>query len=170
MYAYVERVSVFLDEKDCEFSERLWKEFCDWAYQRYRLTGFAMEIAEKYDDEDTPHYHMFWVHENFKGYFLDGNFVKIHPEDVEFSISYKASADGEVYRGTVKIRLFADSDDNEKLAREVFVLYDEYVQEYYPEWETEYLEDTRHCAAIVEEAKRLHLLEDGGTISWELAA
>jgi len=166
MYAYVERVSIFPDEKDREFSERLWKEFCDWAYKRYKLTGFAMEIAEKYDDEDTPHYHMFWVHENFKGYFLDGNFVKIHLKDIEFAISYKASAAGESYHGTVKVRLFADSDENEKLAREVFEIYDKFIQDYYPEWETEYLGKTRHCTAIVKEEERRRVPDGCGTISW----
>ena len=166
MKNYIERASVFPAEKDQEFSGRLWDEFCALAYRECKLCGFAIEIAEKYNDENTPHYHMFWIHDNFQKYFCYENSVGICPADAEFSVSYKALLGREPYHGTVKIRLFADSDENEKLVREVFALYDEYVKEYYPEWETEYLEDTRRCTAIVKEAEKLNVPDGCGTISW----
>ena len=163
MLVKVERVSVFPEEKDREFTEVIWKKFYSMT-RNCGLHDFALEIAEKYDSEETPHYHMLWVKEGFDWYF-----DMILSTDVEFSVSYDASADGETYRGTVRIRVFTDSKTtgkNSKLANEVFRLYDECIREYYPEWETKYLEETRKCGAITTWKDGVSIEKDCSAIVW----
>ncbi len=162
MDKYVERLSVFPEEKDKLFSERLWQEIVVISKDRFGMKDLAIEIAEKYDNEELPHYHIFWIDTE-----LAGHFTEFYQEDMEFSISYRATADGESHNGTVKMRVFTDRDNNANilLLKELFDIYNRYILEYYPEWKTDYIEESKKYCAIVE--VKTILPEDGGTIAFE---
>jgi hypothetical protein len=161
MDKYIEILSVFPEEKDRLFSERLWQDTVAIARDELGMSELAIEIAEKYDNEENPHYHIFWVDLDFSKHFSE-----FYPEDMEFSICYRATADGKSHNGTVKMRVFTDRDNgtNITLLEKLFDIYNSYILEYYPEWDTEYIENSKKCDAIVTEI--IALPKEGGTITF----
>lgn len=157
----VERLSILPEEKDRSFSEKLWQDWQDVISTVKNGYEMAIEIAEKYDNEDNPHYHIFWIDSDFAEHFKE-----FYPDDMEFSINYCATANGESYNGSVKMRVFTnlDNDMNMLLLDKLFGIYNRYVLEYYPEWKTDYNEESKEYRKIVED--KTALPEEGGTITF----
>ena len=157
----VERLSIFPEEKDRSFSKKLWQDWQDVMSTVRNGHEMAIEIAEKYDDEESPHYHIFWVDSDFAEHFKE-----FYPEDMELSICYRATANGESHNGTVKMRVFTNLDNNMNilLLDKLFDIYNRYILEYYPEWKTDYDNTSKICCEISK--SRTALPEEGGTITF----
>lgn len=117
------------DSKDEEFTKAL-LERIEKSAQSFGIEIISVEIKEQYSNEDTPHYH-------FKIAFGKSYFDSLL---AEVSADYSAVAEGEKYDGSMKIII--ETNDSKEMSQLMaigaFYLYDEYIREYYPEWETIY--------------------------------
>ena len=121
---------VMPEERDERFSNILIEKIAASA-KSFRIDDFELEIEEKYTTEDKPHYHFYVVFGLFLG----------SPPTI-LSATYKASANEEQHDGAVRILFKSDERGsiNQLMATGAFFLYDEFIREFYPEWETVYKE------------------------------
>jgi len=122
------RLKWIMTDKDEEFSNQLIKDFL-LVIASILQQVFGFEISEKYDEEEVPHYHMNvgYISENYKSIYKK-------------SIGYEATTNGKNYSGTINIIVYANVSKNigEMLLAVLFMLYDNSVSKYYPEWVTTY--------------------------------
>lgn len=123
-------VWVMPEERDEKFSEELFNRFKALA-DSLKVSDFLIEIKEKYSNEDEPHYHL------MVGSRACPDLLK---EICCLSTLYLATAGGKTYKGKImiKVQSKAPFTFNMILASALFGFYDEYVREFYPEWQTDY--------------------------------
>jgi hypothetical protein len=124
------------EERDEEFSLKMSERF--WALAKsLGVSAFSVEVREQYESEETPHYHM---------KVEDGLSIDL-PAEIGANATYTATAEGKTYDGRMKMRVRANGPApiNMILAATLFGYYDEYIREYYQEWETEYIDIVFPC-------------------------
>lgn len=128
----IRTVSVMPEEKDKIFSNKLSERFESFT-DSLKVSEFEIEIKEQYIDEVAPHYHLGARSKDCTrtGFFKNGHTI---------SASYMAIAIGKSYLGRMDMRVKsnATASINKILVSTLFAYYDEYIREYYPEWETHY--------------------------------
>lgn len=127
----IKRVWVMPEQRDEDFSLELINRF-GFLAKSLGVSAFSIEICEKYQNEETPHYHM----KVEIGICID------LPGEIGVNAFYSAAANRETYKGEMNIRLRVHCPNSLclVLAATLFSYYDECIREYYKEWETKYEE------------------------------
>jgi len=93
-----------------------------------------MFISEQYTDESNPHYELAAGTRIIPGY----GFVEHY---TAMTKSYVATCEGKSYEGKVRISICTsglEKEKNKKIVRIIFEKYSAAIEEFYPEWKTEY--------------------------------
>jgi len=117
---------------DEEFSVKLFERFESLAAS-LGSNDFVFEIIEKYDDEAEPHYHIKAGTDNCSDEFSNKSAVNTW---------YSAITKEQSRNGVIKVILQTNKITTYHwiLNSGLFVFYDEYIREDYPEWQTNYNE------------------------------
>ncbi len=113
---------------DEEFTNLLIERISSSA-QSFGISGFALEIKEKYEVEDKPHYH----------FSIDIGLCE-NPSPLEMFATYSATAGEDTYLGRMDMifKSGASDDINRIMVVGSFFIYDELIRDFYSEWKTVY--------------------------------
>jgi len=136
-------VWIMPEERDEVFSRVLINRIKNYA-EALSIEGFLLEVWEHYEDEENPHYHLKVSVD------LDGPIDSTRLNELLISekimVLYSAATNDEEYSGRMDISFSSRSSAtiNQILVSGTFLIYDEVVKKYYPEWKTRYITIINH--------------------------
>jgi len=121
------------EEKDLDFSYEMFKEISE-LFKSKMPFFFSVSVSEQYTGESEPHYDLAAGTRIFPGYGFVCHYTTM-------TKSYIATCEGKSYEGEVKTHVSTsglEKEENKKIIRIIFEKYCKAIEEFYPEWKTEY--------------------------------